>query len=77
MEAKTATTLGELVIGDRFTYPKREDVWQVMEKTKTHAMVNQILPWGTKIHMFDEMKRNSIPVVFRRHSTDQIKNTSK
>ncbi|MFL5811411.1 MAG: hypothetical protein ACJ749_17945 [Flavisolibacter sp.] len=69
MERNTLTTLGLLRIGDRFTYPKRVDVWQVMSKTSNQVFVNQISPFkNATIHQYDEMKRASTQIKFIRHT---------
>lgn len=73
MERNTITTLGELQVGDRFTYPRRVDVWTVTEQIPPkNTAVNQFLPWGDKIHKFDEMKKNSTQVRFLRHEKNEV-----
>jgi hypothetical protein len=74
MEKKTMTTLGQLRIGDRFTYSaKRSDVWSVMaraDKSKRVA-VNQLDPNKTPLHKYDELKKASKDVMFLRHGIPQ------
>lgn len=65
------TTLGELRVGDRFMYKKRADIWQVTGregKNRQLVTINQVLPWGDKIHKFDELKPAGTLVRFLRHT---------
>lgn len=69
MQPKTLTTLGELRIGDRFVYPKRVDPWQKMGHTKNNSAINQIAAHNKQpVHKYNELKKNSTPVVFLRHT---------
>lgn len=69
MERNTITTLGDLLIGDRFTFVKRTDeVWQVTGKTATHVSINQFNPAGNQLRKYDELKKRSMHVRFLRHS---------
>jgi hypothetical protein len=68
MKRNEITTLDALRVGDRFTYLKRVDAWQVVEKEKGKVAVNQFLPWGDKIHRHDDVKPGKIQVRFLRHT---------
>lgn len=74
MQHKTRTTLGELRIGDSFTFASkaklpRVDVWRVMDSNKKWVMVNQINAIS-KIPILrqNELKRKDTEVVFLRHT---------
>lgn len=70
MKTKTLTTLGELREGDRFTYLKRLDVWQVMTVLPRGKFeVNQVDP-VTKRQRFKyhDVKSANTQVVFLRHT---------
>jgi hypothetical protein len=67
MERKSIQLLEKLRKGDRFTYLKRADVWQVMLKEGNHIEVNQIV--GGKPHnKFNDKKSGSTRVMFLRHT---------
>jgi hypothetical protein len=68
MERNTITTLGQLREGDRFTYPRRVDVWQVTGFLDSQCLINQFSPGGTKIHPYDSLKKKNTMVKFLRHT---------
>lgn len=68
MQRQTIATLAELRPGDRFNYMKRVDVWQVVKQTSGYTAVNQFMPWKQAVHMHDELKKNTTPVKFLRHT---------
>lgn len=68
MDRNTLTTLGQLRIGDRFHYPKRVDVWQVIHKTSTQVSVNLPGLGESFVHKYPELKRGTTPVIFMRHT---------
>jgi hypothetical protein len=68
MERNTITTLGQLREGDRFTYPRRVDVWQVVGIVGKHVEINQFLPWGDPIHKYAQLKKGNVVVKFLRHT---------
>ncbi|RYZ22150.1 MAG: hypothetical protein EOO10_21910 [Chitinophagaceae bacterium] len=68
MERNTITKLGELQVGDSFTYTKRVDPWRVVANDGKKVKVNQFLPWGDKNHYFDEEKSPKIQVRFLKHA---------
>lgn len=67
MERNTLTTLGQLRVGDRFRYNGRVDVWQVTAQLTSRTAVN-IPGYSGFLHKYDEMKKNTIQVIFMRHT---------
>lgn len=72
MQRNTITELGKLQEGDRFTYVKRVDPWQVIATVGTKVAVNQINDaTGERIHKYDDFKSQNIQVRFLRHTKEQ------
>ena len=68
MKRNDIVQLKELREGDRFTYLKRVDPWQVMENAGAKVAVNQVLPWGKTIHRHNDVKPGHMQVRFLRHT---------
>jgi len=69
MQRNTITELGKLHEGDRFTYLKRVDPWEVIDTKGTKVAVNQInAATGQRIHKYDDFKSPTIQVRFLRHT---------
>lgn len=69
MQPKTITTLGTLRIGDRFCYPGKTDVWQVITGvTKSKTAINQFYANGERVHKYDLQRTNDTRVKFLRHT---------
>jgi hypothetical protein len=70
MERKTMTTLGELRIGDSFTFLKRADVWNVTARAdkKGKVAINQLDDNKKPLLKYDELKKASTEVLFLRHT---------
>ena len=68
MQRNTITTLGQLRVGDRFTFLKRVDVWHVTGQLTSKATINQMMPDGRLIHKYDDMKAAKTPVKFLKHT---------
>lgn len=58
------TTLGELQVGDRFTFPGKRDVYEVTEKMKSSVLYNGTEP-ATKTK-YDQFKTRDAKVRFLR-----------
>lgn len=68
MERRSIQLLSRLREGDRFTFPKRLDVWEVMKpQVKGKVEVNQIIN-GKQKFKFNEFKNGTTPVLFLRHT---------
>jgi|GEM_PF-4911285 len=69
MQRNTATTLGNLRIGDRFSFPGKLEVWQVVAPIgKGKVAINQFNDQGERVHPYDDIKKESTPVRFLRHT---------
>lgn len=69
MNRNTITTLGLLRVGDRFCYPGKKEVWQVVTYVgKGKVAVNQFDGQGQRIHYWDTWKSDRTPVKFLRHT---------
>lgn len=69
MQRNTITELGKLHDGDRFTYLKRVDPWQVIATVGGKIAVNQInAATGERIHKYDDFKNPKTQVRFLRHT---------
>jgi len=70
MERNKITTLGELRIGDRFCYPGKSDVWQVIAPIgRLKVAINQFdSNTGERKHHYDILKSPNTTVKFLRHT---------
>jgi hypothetical protein len=71
MERNTITTLGQLRTGDRFTFVKKDEVWQVTGSTTTYVTINKFTSDGKKMIKFDEQRKRTMHVRFLRHTMPQ------
>lgn len=67
MQRNTITTLGELRVGDRFSFVKKNEVWQVTAIKKNTTCFNKF-DGKARLLKFDEEKRSTVQVFFLRHT---------
>lgn len=68
MNFKQQVILQQLRIGDRFSYLKSSEVWQVTNQTPSYTHVNKFYPDGKPYFKYDILKKNTIKAVFLRHT---------
>jgi hypothetical protein len=68
MQHKQLVTLQELRIGDRFSFKKSNEVWQVTNQTGNYTHINKFMPDGTPVYRYDQLKKNTMEAVFLRHT---------
>lgn len=69
MQRNTATRLGQLKQGDRFHYPGKKEVWQVMDTRYKVVLVNEVLG-ATHRFTWHVPKKKETQVIFLRHTNE-------